>query len=115
MRQVWANLLSNAVKYSRAADVPTIEVGCRVEAGTQICHVRDNGIGFPMDEADKLFQVFSRLHPGPEFEGTGIGLAIVRRVIERHGGKVWAESKPGRGSTFYFSIPDPESRAGSSG
>jgi len=109
MRQVFANLLSNAVKFSRDRDPAVISVGAsRTDEGI-VYHVKDNGVGFDMRYADKLFGVFQRLHAETEFEGTGIGLAIVNRIILRHGGQVWAESVIGQGATFYFSIPEKES------
>jgi PAS domain S-box-containing protein len=108
MRQVWANLIENAVKYSSRAVAPRIEIGT-LSAGPDmnetIFFVRDNGVGFDMKYASKLFGVFQRLHSEAEFQGTGIGLANVRRIIARHGGRTWAEGAPGIGATFYFSLP----------
>ena len=105
LRQVWANLLANAVKYSSKAAQPRIEVSGRRD-GTENCYsVRDNGVGFNMAYADKLFGVFQRLHRADEFTGTGVGLAIVHRVITRHGGRVWAEGEVDRGAVFSFALP----------
>lgn len=109
LRQVWANLIENAVKYSSKETAPCIEIGSHVDSTTRehIFFVRDNGVGFDMAYADKLFGVFQRLHSASDFDGTGIGLANVRRIVSRHGGRTWAESKPGAGATFYFSLPLP--------
>ncbi len=105
LRQVWSNLLDNAVKYTRPRDPAKIEVGASYQGSEIVFHVKDNGVGFNMDFSDKLFAVFSRLHDEKDFEGTGVGLANVRRIVQRHGGNIWTESKEGEGTTFYFSLP----------
>lgn len=105
IKQVWINLISNAVKFSSGRNKPKIKIGGYTEEGNNIYFVEDNGVGFNQEYAHKLFGVFQRLHKADEFEGTGVGLAIVNRIIQRHGGKVWAKGKEGKGATFYFSLP----------
>jgi len=105
MRQVLVNLLSNAIKFSRNREAPAIEIGSESEAEENRYYVKDNGAGFDPRYAHKLFGVFQRLHHEDEFEGTGVGLALVQRILHRHGGRIWAEAKLNEGATFYFTLP----------
>jgi PAS domain S-box-containing protein len=106
IRQVWVNLVSNAIKYTGKAQDPAIEIGSREEGGEVQYFISDNGAGFDMQYAGKLFGVFQRLHRAQDFPGTGVGLAIVKKIISKHGGRVWGEGKVDRGATFYFTIPN---------
>ena len=108
IRQVFVNLLSNAIKFTRPKGAGVIEVGCMVKKNQNIYYVKDSGVGFDMRYAGELFGVFQRHHTVDEFEGTGIGLAIVQRIIHKHGGKVWAEGEVDKGATFYFTLPRGE-------
>jgi two-component system, sensor histidine kinase and response regulator len=106
IKQVWVNLISNAVKYTRKEKNAVIDIGGSIEKDSTLFFIKDNGVGFDMKYADKLFGVFQRLHKVRDFEGIGIGLANVNRIVIRHGGKCWAESEIDKGSTFFFSMPN---------
>ena len=105
LRQVWMNLISNAVKYSSKKEESIVEIGCEKKEKEIIFYVKDNGDGFDMAYYHKLFGVFQRLHRKSDFEGTGIGLATVQKIITKHKGKIWAEGEPKEGAVFYFSLP----------
>ncbi len=104
IKQVWSNLILNAVKYSRKKEYPVIEIGAEIINGRETYYVKDNGAGFDMAHAERLFTVFQRLHSESEFEGTGVGLALVQRILLRHGGEIWAEGKVDEGAAFYFNL-----------
>ena len=106
LKQVFINLLSNAIKYSSKSEAPEIIIGCKRINNENAYYVRDNGVGFDMKYVNKLFKVFQRLHSKKEYDGNGVGLAIVQRIISRHGGKVWADSEVGKGATFFFTLPE---------
>jgi len=106
IQQVFVNLISNAIKFTREREKARIEIGYRMDGTTLVCFVKDNGVGFNMKYMNKLFGVFQRLHSADQFEGTGVGLSIVRRIVERHGGKTWVDGAQDQGATFYFSLPE---------
>jgi len=106
VRQVFENLMGNALKYSRPRSSAVIEIGQTEKDGHPVIFVRDNGVGFSMKYADKLFGVFQRLHRSEDFEGTGVGLATAQRIIQKHGGRIWAEAELEKGATFYFTLGD---------
>ena len=105
LTQVWMNLISNAVKFTSKNPEPQIWISCNITGKTCVYKIRDNGVGFDLNYVDKIFEVFHRLHNETDFEGTGVGLAIVKRIIHRHNGQVWAQSTPGQGATFFFALP----------
>jgi light-regulated signal transduction histidine kinase (bacteriophytochrome) len=104
LRRLFDSLLSNALKFTRKCDAAVIRVGSREEKGERVYFVQDNGAGFDMEYASRLFQLFQRLHSASDFEGTGIGLAIAQRIVQRHGGRIWAHAEVDRGATFYFTL-----------
>jgi light-regulated signal transduction histidine kinase (bacteriophytochrome) len=107
LQQVWLNLIGNAVKYSGGVTNSIVEIGCTTNTDNKSCYfVRDNGVGFDMNDTSQLFTAFRRLESGRGFSGTGVGLAIVHRIINRHGGRIWAESSRGQGATFFFTLPN---------
>lgn len=107
LRQVWVNLIGNAIKFTKDRDVARIEIAARTgEEGEQIYSVKDNGVGFDMRHTQKLFGVFQRLHASHEFPGTGVGLAIAKRILQRHGGRIWVDAEIGKGATFSFALPN---------
>ena len=106
IRQVWQNLISNAIKYSSPKESIEIEIGGEENDSENIYYIKDNGVGFNPEYKAKIFETFQRLHRADEFEGTGIGLSVVHRIVTRHGGRVWADSEEGKGAIFWFSIPN---------
>ena len=105
LAQVFQNLIANAIKFRREDAPPHVHVSAEREGDKWLLSVADNGIGIDPKQADRIFQIFQRLHTREEYEGTGIGLALCKRIVERHGGRIWVESAVGEGSTFYFTLP----------
>jgi signal transduction histidine kinase len=105
LTQLFQNLVGNAIKFRRNGLRPEISIGARAEREDWVIWVRDNGIGIPQDQYERIFKVFQRLHTWQKYPGTGIGLAICKKIVERHGGRIWVESRLGEGSAFYFTIP----------
>ena len=110
--QVFKHVIGNAIKYTKHNDCAIIKINGRTDDGENVYCIADNGTGFDMQYSDRLFAAFQRLHGAGEFEGTGMGLAIVKRIVMRHGGRVWAESEPGKGATLYFTLPVRKDREG---
>jgi len=110
IKQLMMNLLSNAIKFTKYRDCAQIEAGGYANGKQLVYYIIDNGVGFDMSYHDKMFGVFQRLHSSEEFEGTGVGLAIAQRIINRHGGRIWAEGKVDKGATFFFTLPEKNER-----
>jgi light-regulated signal transduction histidine kinase (bacteriophytochrome) len=111
LRQVWLNLIANALKFSRGRDTAVIHIDAETQDGAPVYYVQDNGVGFDMRYAHKLFGVFQRLHRAEDYEGTGVGLAIVQRIVARHGGRIWTQAAKNQGATFYFTLQGVQDRA----